>query len=886
MTAEERKREEKRYKDLRVMTLKRYSAPLTILKMYRAMCEKDTYLSFNKYHCISIVPGPSEPQHPISEAYRISREARAGKNVALGASEGRNSHVLQTLILFGDSSAFWEMPSDLLYITMIQFSDNRKVTLDDFQEQVRDACDKLQKKSKMSWSLSESDWCVYYTLDYSDAILFVRNCNYTQYQDLLWELTVKVTEKNKLVIDTISLYGVHAKKVKEWVKNIKKFGGEYSLQPLKNAEDSFDLIMFLGVQNAEAWNNVKKKLKESYGQNLRIYRKFGRTDVTVTFRRFNLEKALYLVWLLFSGDSGRSNNSFESCMIVPCGKLRNDTMHELKGNCRSDAVGKEKTTEGLNQIVERALAPLYQLANPLLYGLYPPLSGYCTELYQSLLALLHSSFAEEYYLSVLPSFAAHLKMFGDEIDKQKSVKQQDREDLVEELREYYRGLIMLEHSTLHGEKKFIQAPGLDAFICEVPAKLLVFYTAVAFRIIRRLQESDFPEDAALSEDSPFAPEEPLYVPLLIPDFRSDMYTRHVLDKQGRQMQIGIICLEEQLFYEPEYAIPSMVHEIAHRVGDKDRRRELRMEIIFRALSVYLICSALPDDLFEDMPTEAAKGIDLLAKVMAEQFVQRFRERSPDGDVVPYLGRVEEFLHNTGAGRAFLDKLDEREFVEELVEKWRESCKKSETDVLLPLLRLEDSLCGTMYYSVCSEDPRRPTVETTFFYALLERIVKPWSFQEEDNLYFFWNGLLSSFSETYSDLRMLETVDKLDYSDIMTTMFRRKDFGKGNVQEERFLRYELRMVPVCKALDREIPPQIQTTERRYPAKPVFVVQKAQDGMVEYLKACRQNKEPDKRISALVQSGGDIVMIREEIAHYRERLLQFFKLYNYSRNEETK
>ena len=899
MAMREKQSEEQRYKDLRVMTLKRYNTPLTYAEMCRETNGNGIYLSLKNYHFISIVPGQMNAEHPISNTYHASKNASEVKRHAQNTGTKQNVHVFQTMILFGDRPDFWETPSDLIYITMLQFTDNREVTLGVFQEQVRKACRKLQQKSKKTWCLSESDWCVYYTLDYSDAILFVRNCDYNRYQDLLWELTVSVKETDRLVIDTISLYGVNAQKVKEKFKKIQKGSGDYSLQPLKNTKDSFDLTLFLGVQNAEKWNEVQNKLINEYRGDLRFYRKFGRTDITVTFRSFDLEKSLYLVWLLFFDKSTKPVSSFESCVIAPRSKL-------LKSNSESTSVKKNQKAQNPSpiiqnpnsktqypddnkqtpdQIVGNALLPLYQDADSQLKKLYLPLSGYCTELYQSLLALLHSSFAEEYYLSVLPSFAAHLKMFGDEIKKQESIKQQpEREVLVDELREYYRCLIMLEHSTLHGEKKFIQAPGLNAFICEVPAKLLVFYTAVAFRIIRRLQDSAPTQDAAPNEDLSFFPEAPHYIPLLIPDFRPDMYTRHILDKQGGQMQIGIICMEEQLFYEPEYTIPSMVHEIAHRVGDEARQRELRLKIIFRCLSVYLICSVLPKDLFETESKlqEAAEGIDRLAEVMADQYVQQFRNESPDVDTVPYLARVQEFLQQTGAGRVFLDKSDEREFVEELVEKWQSAFNDSKYDVLLPLLDLEDRTCITMFYhSVTRNDPRRPMVETTFFYSLLDRIVFPETSDEESKeLFYFWDVLLKSFSEAYSDLRMLETVDNLNYPDIMNTMFQRKDVGDiGNRSELKDLiqRYDLRAVPVCRALDREKP----NLKREFQDKRTkFIIEKAQDGMVEYLKACRQNTEPDERISAFVQSGGDIIMIRDEIALYRERLLQFFKRYKLS------
>ena len=725
MAAKEKQSEENRYKDLRVMTLKRYNTPLSIVEMYRETRENGTYLSLNNYHFISIVPGPKEVKHPVSETYRVTRMARSGQSTAQGKK--RKVHVLQNMILFGDCPNFWDNPSELLYISMLQFTDNREVTLGVFQEQVRKACRKLQQKSKNRWSLPESNWCVYYTLDYSDAILFVRDCNYNRYQDLLWELTVSVKEADRLVIDTISLYGVNAQKVKEEFKKIRKGRGDYSLQPLKNTKDGFDLTLFLGVQNATAWANVKDKIKKSYGRKLEFYRKFGRTDITVMFRNYNLEKAIYLVWLLFFDNYNESDSPFGSCVIAPRGKLRNDG-----GSTLAD---ENETAEGSYRIVENALAPLYKYTNHLLNEFYSPLSGYCTELYQSLLSLLHSSFAEEYYLSVLPSFAAHLKMFGDEIrNPDVIIQQKDRDGLVDELREYYRCLIMLEQSTLHGEKKFIQAPGLNAFICEVPAKLLVFYTAVAFRIIRCLQDSASPQDADISEDLSFSPEAPLYIPLLIPDFRPDMYTRHILDKQGSQMQIGIICMEEQLFYEPEYTIPSMVHEIAHRVGDEARQRELRLEIIFRCLSVYLICSALPEDLFNDIPPAAVDGIDQLAEVMAVQYVLQFQNESHDGDTVPYLARVREFLQRTGGGRKYLNK-GELKFVEELVEKWQSACNDSESDVLLPLLDLEDRVYSTMYFHTERKDPRRPMVETTFFYSLLDRIVNPEDFGKQTTVLF-------------------------------------------------------------------------------------------------------------------------------------------------------
>lgn len=768
---------------------------------------------------------------------------------------------------------------------MVQFSDSCEVSPQDLKNQLDAACKRLKERGK---SIPANDLCVYYTLDYSDAILFVRNCCFNWYQDLLWELTVSVNEEKRLIIDTISLYGVSVQKAGEEFEKIQEDStGKYPLYPPDNLQECFDLSLFLGVQNATAWNKVKQKLKDKYGENLVFYRKFGRTDITVTFRDFDLKNALYLVWLLFFEDPSYGEQ-FGSCVIAPRDKLLEDSTDSAKKELENIPLMSEqsvlgntleeesngKTEKKPYQIVENVLIPLYEDANPQLKKLYPPLSGYCTELYQSLLTLLHNSFAEEYYLSVLPSFAAHLKMFGDSIRHGENIEMKDRDEIVNELREYYRGLIMLEHSTLHGEKKFIQAPGLNAFICEVPAKLLVFYTSVAFRIIQYLRDSANSEDATSVEEVLFSPGEILYVPLFIPDFRPDMYSRHILDRQRSTEQINIIYLEERLFYEPEYAIPSMVHELAHRVGDKARQRVLRLKKIFCCLSVYLISSAYSEDFFEIMSPEEAKGINWLANIMANQFVKRFQMEFPAGENGPYLDQVKSFLEQTGVGRDLLDLSIDYDFVTGLVKQWESAFTRNRTDVLLPLLEVEDTRRGTMYYGVQRSDPRRPTVETTFFYSILSRIVDPENDQEGEALHSYWKALLSAFRETYSDLRMIEAVDKLNYHSILDTMFRRKDFENESYFERNIIRYEFREVPVCKALGM----RTWKLDRKFPnAQTAFIVEKTQDELVKYLKACRQNKEPNKRISAFVHRGNDIMMIREEIAHYRRGLLQFFEQY---------
>lgn len=834
--------------DVRILSLKRMDAPFAAGRDIGKIGKHGRFVSVNNYHYIDIDPLPNNGQPTLQAAYEVITQLRRASDAGI--------HILQSMVLFGNSTAFWDRTPQLLYITMIQLSDHEASSqklLDRvaFEAEVAEAFDKA--------GIRRDAWCVYYSLEFCDAVLFTSESDFNQYQEVLWDLTVSPGKNGRHIVeDTISIYGVSSQLVQSAFRRFK--AGKVPKFPPRIDRSRFDLSVLLGVQNANAWMALYGAVAEKYKESGAVvfHRKFGRSDISMDFKDVDLKNILYIAYLVFFGSCGDkvADYSFGSCVFA----LRSLFDAEIPLEKIADALPSAGDEDHFCMAAENAMDLLYRKIIGRLKKLYPPLSGYMAEIHRSLLALLKKSFSEEYYISVLPSYISYLNFIRDSLDNidllrrhKKDGDWQVRVDrMIDMLREYYRALTLLDHSTIHDEKKFIQAPALNAFLCEIPPKLLALYTAIGSRITEKLCDE---QGENLHR----------YSFLMVPDFRKDVYSRTISLDQASGNQVGIIYLEERLFYEPAHIIPIMIHEIAHKVGHQSRLRGVRVKAIFQCIAVYL--------LYRTLPIQVYGMLGRMSDIMTEKFVAEFEKKEKG---TPYLNTVNEFIKGTCAcGTVLMDS----GFAENMITAWQndEQLRQQLLDILKE---------GSDTYSDKQIIANRRTWSDGALYRQILQYIYEFFDDEEKrrDLAYFCKCLQTAFSEAYSDLRMLETIDvqgrdgreaSREYHELLSVMFSRRDCGVSDDQND-IVTYFLREDAVCKVLGLPRETESFSWSGKDPISRE-IISKTQEILVDYLRRCADHQhgaDPQLRRHMAFENN-DVISIREEIYRYREKLKKYFK-----------
>lgn len=137
------------------------------------------------------------------------------------------------------------------------------------------------------------------------------------------------------------------------------------------------------------------------------------------------------------------------------------------------------------------------------------------------------------------------------------------------------------HHTTHSDRQFTQTPDFNAIIFETPAKLGAFYGALINLETQLLRNNDSLVDHQF---------------LIVPGLREYINVEDVFTNLLKNKRLCMIEIPEQQMFEPEYTIPVLMHEIAHKIGSeirlRDERRSLLILLIARMIATDLTAYAL------------------------------------------------------------------------------------------------------------------------------------------------------------------------------------------------------------------------------------------------------------------------------------------------------
>lgn len=609
--------------DVKIISLKRWNFPQT-KSLYSTdpnlQIKHGDFVSFKSHHFIDIIDVDAENESPFLMAYNEIKKLRTERN-----KNGNHEEVytVQNIAILGEKNNFWEEKADIMYVTFIQLAN--------IDQAYSSTCKEIKKRISDSFKDKDitSSFALYHSLDFSDLVLFTKNISYDDLVKITWDLSLIRSSNFNLIRDTFTMFSFRYEYLMDSFKKIEN--GE-NLNWFDNLSLSADIsIPYLGTLE----NFTKYLQQEEF--TFKIEKILGRYDVRITTNKLSGEKVLKFLYALDKYGAKGQDVSFGGYEIVFL--TENETIIPKANKAPSNRFLNNISTES---IIQQNINEIEKMSS----------SNYIYETLHSIIALQKNGFADEFLISILLSFVGFIKIVGNESESNVEIMAS----------EYFNAINTLSLCTMHSERQFIQSPAFNVNFFDVPPRLLAFYTAISNEIVTLLNGTKDKTD---------------YYFIIVPDFREDIHIKIIGNKEFSQSEacLGIIHLSEKYFYDPINAIALLTHEIAHYVGNRNRRS--RAEHIFKTALFSLFSeNGLID---KDTPYENIKNEDslvcLLINETSQYMMNNFSEIFPEenGETKFYLRDIERYFEIIGYCTSLFTAGINQEKIKVL---WRNCLKKN------------------------------------------------------------------------------------------------------------------------------------------------------------------------------------------------------------------
>lgn len=546
--------------DLHILTLKKLTLSCMLdegIQVYNKDGEKkkmnfssERYISAHYFDYLEFLYVEDASSNFMQSAYKSIE--------AIRTNNSEETKIQQSIILFQylyssndvkASEEFWRNNASHIFVTMIKLAGSNSV------QKLNEAREKIIHVLKEN-NIQPINYALYFTFDFSDLILLTKNLNNSVLQDILWQINYNVyydeqPDKNKIVRDTITLYGIN----QECFDAITK---KHNLtdEKLRNLMSNYlNAVFSLGVQDPSLLKNIGSFLKNELlledKVNYNINALFGRRDISIELRGVRAIDVIKLYCELkkISYDCNDSARCFLGMKIISS-VSESDLIKNIV--CIDSSSSENESLS--NVLVDNLTTQIKDLVdryNQLPHTHYMDVQ----EMYHSIKELSKNCFSDEFLISIYHSFYVFLKICIYQTKK----SNQSYMEIIDFQREYVSCINMLSHCTMHGEKCFIQAAPFNPLLVDVPPKILAFYTALALRIQKKLQQD----------------EAQLFSFLFVPGFKSGIHMKPISCGTAEDSRLIAVFIHEEMLYDPYRVVCSMIHEVAHFVGNKTRCRGKR-----------------------------------------------------------------------------------------------------------------------------------------------------------------------------------------------------------------------------------------------------------------------------------------------------------------------
>lgn len=584
--------------DIRVLSLRKIITPQTVKLDELLKKGQGDYVSFQDFQLID-----------ISYVHNSDSEEALWENIYDRVNQTEKKRhdevrICQSMVLYqdnedGTASKFWNRKQpELLYISMLQLV-NSAIDLSQIRDNIRTAFSRE--------NILESNWSLYYSLDFCDLVLFTKNTESDRLRKALRSLvsgnSTEDTGSNKSRIfrDASTQTAISKRLVLRSFKEICEIAHVDAIKRYLH-DDKYDVqfILEANLQQNSWIIEVLKKLEDRYvfTEMPTRYRTFGHYDIGILFPVCKLRLLLYLVFLLNQNlEEGfeKSIGAYEIHIICEDTTAPQNTYQQIPADDSLYCITKKELvprTEGLRK----------KTGTPELND-----AGCAYEIAQSLLVSLKSGFCEEFalclleplsgYLGAVNGILSQIKEVNRKITKTRNLESYNEGAIqkrrLEEaawslIRSFTKAVSMIAQATMHNDGEFVYTPAFQTRVFEVPPKLLALYEVAAHKIQDLLRDSSEQNQQYYFLFNPDYRSD-IFVEIISPDDYEpdDAYDTHV---KGRQQSnnISVVFISEKLMYNPSGTLALLCHEIAHQVGSKKRKRKERTEYLFQSISILLL----------------------------------------------------------------------------------------------------------------------------------------------------------------------------------------------------------------------------------------------------------------------------------------------------------
>lgn len=552
--------------DCRILTLEKWNIPKTstIIRHFDEWNDENSnntkkYMLFNYFDFVNVSPCNFDQ---VYEAINIIKK---------NASD--DTHIQQNLVIFTEDNserveAFWNKKSYdnsiSSYFTMVKFNypEITNVIFKDCYNKIAQNIERIFYDN----GIKDSDYLLYFTLDFSDMVIVAHDISIEVYQSILWQINFILNNdqcndeaKYKPIKDSMTLYGI--------VSDIYMQIQESDLSCCKVHKEKFSLSIKISVQNQDLLLKFLKKVYPLLPTPPVKKGVFGRYDVEFLID----ESDLYNVVLiqkeidLLIDEVNNKNEVFNTVKIdvLPCFNIIPNSTPSIINNSTSGFYDLAKDTLiKLHKEYERGMRD-----NSIedFFSLY--------DINRAVIEILKNGFSEDYALCIILPL---IRFMQYNIDR--PPKDGERKSFYDLHKAFFENIILLAHCTMHNERKFIQAPAFNAVVTDVPPKLLAFYNAVSWLLTDILTDN-----TETGQDFTF---------MFAPDFRRQIHVTPISHGNDKDDRIFTIYINEEMLYNPHRVVTILSHETAHYVGDKIRNREIRAKKIFESIIYVLMNSKM------------------------------------------------------------------------------------------------------------------------------------------------------------------------------------------------------------------------------------------------------------------------------------------------------
>lgn len=434
---------------------------------------------------------------------------------------------------------------------------------------------------------------IYYSLDSCDYILFLKSKLYEDGAKIIQGMPSIVYKGSKtLNYYSYSICGINIEQYlsSSLPQTIKKIMICFVIKDFNKFQIWFDELK-------NKFPDVDENIAYAVNVNRRFtYSRLGNEDVCINI--VNCELGLFLEEIANEkGLLNESNCSFKQGLM----KLR---IHFDDQQYYSAVKANVPEIKGFSTLIEKYQKNIH---GGLEESLYPFTKKALFEVLNSCSYFEQEYFARDIQFCIQNSFDIFLTKFNEFSEWNNTASDllkniYNKLNFNDSVIEYINGIMSVVNGALHTDRMFFQAPGFNAVLYDIPAKLLAFYTSFVKQITIKLNDN----------------EEKSFAYLLCPDLYTQIVLLKLFDNQCiypvNRLLKGSIPVK--FIFEPKRLMSELAHEVAHCVGDSMRKRPKRftymVSMFANTITYYLFVQK------DDEDGEILRGLFPIGKLKEEK----------------------------------------------------------------------------------------------------------------------------------------------------------------------------------------------------------------------------------------------------------------------------